>query len=359
MSQASIILSPVERAAKRSWYEPILDSGVLPDWLIRAGIRKRLAARIARERAGGPDARSERFRNLIRKLHESPIADRPHKANQQHYELPAEFFQRCLGARLKYSSGLWSPGVSTLDQAEEAMLALTCERAGIRDGMTVLDLGCGWGSLSLWVCEKFPASRVLAVSNSRPQREFILARAAERGFTNLEVITADANVFDTDRRFDRVVSVEMFEHMKNYDALLEKIAGWLNPDGRLFVHIFTHRDIAYEFDEGDDWIGRYFFTAGVMPSDDSLAHFQRSVHLVDHWRVDGTHYSKTAEAWLANMDRAQADVRRVLVAAYGQADAPKWVARWRVFYLACAELWGFRGGSEWMVSHYLFEPRQG
>ena len=291
-----------------------------------------------------------------------PVAPVPDQANAQHYEVPARFFELVLGPRLKYSGCLWSPGVRSLAEAEDAMLALTCERAGIRDGMEVLDLGCGWGSLSGYIKDKFPGCRVTSVSNSALQRRFIEHRRDQRGISNWDVLTDDANRFAADdrfrARFDRIVSIEMFEHMKNYRALLAGLSRMLRDDGRLFVHIFTHREIGYHFKRSDDWIGRYFFTGGTMPSDTLLRHFQEDLLLEDHWRVDGTHYQKTANAWLANLDRHIGEVRSVMWETYGR-DASAWTHRWRVFFLACAELWGLNHGSEWLVSHYLFSKRRG
>ena len=339
-----------------TWYEPLLDKGLIPDSLLRAGIRKRLRRRIAAERSGTIEQRHARFRQFLRGLRESPIAIETDKANEQHYELPARFFEHVLGANLKYSGCYWPEGVTSLNEAEEAMLELTCQRAGIEDGMRILDLGCGWGSLSFFIKRRFPRCQVLAVSNSRPQREFIESKRNELGLTDLDVVTADANEFNTDRRFDRIVSVEMFEHMKNYRSLLNRLSGLLAPDGRLFIHIFTHREIAYHYEPGNDWIGRYFFTGGTMPSDHLLHHFQDDLVLEDHWRVGGEHYEKTANAWLANMDERKAEIMPVLVRAYA-ADAPAWFNRWRVFFMACAELWGLDRGSQWIVSHYRFRPR--
>ena len=272
--------------------------------------------------------------------------------------MPARFFELCLGKRLKYSSCYYPRGDETLDQAEEAMLALYGERAQLADGQRILELGCGWGSLTLWMAERFPAARITGVSNSHGQREHILAQAAARGLRNVEILTRDVNRLQLDARFDRVVSVEMFEHMRNYETLLRHIAGWLEDDGKLFVHIFCHRELMYPFEtDGDDnWMGRYFFTGGLMPGFDTLSHFQQHLRLEEQWKVSGIHYQRTANHWLQNQDRHRAEVMRVLRAAYGD-EAPRWHQRWRMFWMACAELFGYAGGNEWLVGHYRFSKR--
>jgi cyclopropane-fatty-acyl-phospholipid synthase len=336
-----------------------LERDRLPDWLIRIGIRRLLRARLREENRGGVEAQQVHLLRLVAELRQSPIAIETGAANVQHYEVPTRFYQLCLGRRLKYSSGLWPAGVTSLDAAEEAMLRLTCERAQVADGQHILELGCGWGSLSLWLAEQYPQARITGVSNSATQKTHIDAEARRRGLSNLRIITCDMNRFDIAETFDRVVSVEMFEHMKNYERLMGNIARWLKPDGRLFVHIFTHREYAYHFEARDesDWMARYFFSGGIMPSDDLLLYFQRDLAIENHWRVHGTHYQKTAEAWLQNMDAHKEEILPLFRQTYGSENAERWWVYWRVFYLACAELWGFRGGEEWFVSHYLFQRK--
>lgn len=334
----------------------LCERGVVPDALMRIGMRRLMRDRLVSERGLKTDAE---YRARLAALRESPVAIDTDKANEQHYEVPAGFFQKALGPHLKYSSCLFATPETPLGEAEAAMLKLTCERAQLADGQRVLELGCGWGSLTLWMASHYPRSRITAVSNSASQREFILARAAERSLGNIEVITADANVFDTDRRFDRVVSVEMFEHMRNYAVLMERISRWLDADGRLFVHIFCHRDLMYPFTTGDDydWMARYFFTGGLMPAEDTLPQFHDHMVLEEQWRVAGTHYQLTSEAWLANLDANEDAVMDVLRATYGAAEARRWFNRWRMFFLAVAELFGYAGGSEWFVAHYRFARR--
>jgi cyclopropane-fatty-acyl-phospholipid synthase len=338
----------------------LLETGAVPDALLRAAIRRIVAERLRDEGRGGLEAQHARHMALLAARRDGPIARHTEAANRQHYEVPAAFFELVLGRRLKYSGGYWPPGVTSLDAGEEAMLALTCERAGVADGMRVLDLGCGWGPLTLWLLERYPRCRVVAVSNSASQRAFIAARAAALGAADrVEVITRDVNDFHPPGTFDRVISVEMIEHTWNTEALFARLAPALAGDGRLFVHIFTHRRFAYAFtDRGpSDWMARTFFTGGSMLADDSLVYAQAHLRLTGHWRVDGTHYQRTAEAWLANLDARRARIDPVLAATYGADQVARWRLNWRLFFMACAELFGHRHGQEWLVSQYLFAPR--
>ncbi len=338
-----------------------VERGLIPDMITRAAIRRLCAQRLREPDCGsdGAEGGSAELRPLVASMRTGQSAPVPEKANEQHYELPPEFFAAVLGPHCKYSSCYFPAANTSLAEAESAALEITCQRAGIDEGQTILELGCGWGSLSLWMAARYRSSRITAVSNSASQRRFIEAEAASRGLANLCVITADMNEFAAEpHHFDRVVSVEMFEHMRNYELLLERIASWLKPDGRLFVHHFCHRTLAYSYEtEGDaNWMGRYFFTGGLMPNENMLREFDRHLTVVEQWRWDGTHYRRTSEAWLANLDSRRREVLPILEAAYGRDEARRWLHRWRMFFLAVAELFGYANGSEWFVTHSLLQP---
>ena len=332
------------------------ERGLLPDALIRHGIRRQCEQRLQQESGEGLQASAAMFQQRIDALRTSPVAIHADAANAQHYELPPAFFQHCLGRRLKYSGCYYPRGDESLDQAELAMLALYGARAQLVDGQDILELGCGWGSLTLWMAERYPAARITAVSNSRPQREYIEAQCRQRALFNVRVITQDVNHLELEpAQFDRCVSIEMFEHMRNYETLLGRIARWLRPGGKLFVHIFCHRTLMYPFETGgeDNWMGRHFFTGGLMPASDTLLWFQRDLRIEDRWHLDGTHYQKTANHWLARQDGNRVAVMVALTEAYGDA-APLWFQRWRMFWMACAEMFGHGDGQEWLVAHYRF-----
>lgn len=341
-------LNLIVRAAERR---------LLPDSLIRLGIRRMLTRRLLELSHGAMDEQEARLGELMRRASRGPIAPQPASANRQHYEVPAEFFRLVLGPRLKYSCCYWPAGVETLGDAETAALELTCERAGIEDGMQILELGCGWGSLSLWTAERFPRSMVTAVSNSASQRRFIQSRAAAQGIRNLKVITADVNNFDPGARFDRIVSIEMFEHVRNHSLLLRRISTWLAPGGRLFVHLFCHRRFPYFFESGrpQDWMAEHFFSGGMMPSESLLPRYDRHVRVVDQWRWAGTHYARTCRVWLDRLDARRAAIHPIFEACYGPKAAAVWIQRWRMFFIACEELFAYGGGEEWYVAHYVME----
>lgn len=339
------------------WYDSLIEQNKLPDFILRIGVRNLLKQRLNDEITGDAEVQQQRFNDLLEELRNSPIAINTADANQQHYEVPTAFYQYCLGKHLKYSSGYWRPGVTDIDTSEEDMLELTCQRADLQNGQDVLELGCGWGSLSLFMSAKYPESRFTVVSNSTTQKIYIDQTAKDRNITNLTVITADMNTFQILQQFDRVVSVEMFEHMRNYKLLLNKVAGFLKDNGKLFVHIFTHETLAYKFEvkEETDWMSKYFFTGGIMPSNHLLTYFNDDLTIDKLWVVNGMNYSKTSEAWLSNMDKHEKEIMPLFEQTYGKDQAVKWWVYWRLFYIACAELFGYKNGNEWMVCHYLFK----
>lgn len=333
----------------------LAESGLVPDNALRAGIRWACENRLRTERArfkSDPKA----LARFLEELGQSPIAEATEDANAQHYELPPEFFQLVLGPRLKYSGCDWRKG-DALARAEERSLEIVCERARLANGLRILELGCGWGSLSLFMAARYPTAKITSLSNSNHQREYIMAEAARQGLTNLHVVTADINDFTPDETFDRIVTIEMLEHVRNYHSLFARMATWLNPEGSLFVHIFRHKTYPYRFEAngGGNWMGRHFFTGGLMPSHDLFTVAQVSLAVEESWLVNGTNYENTANAWLANLDSSREKALEILAQHYGEKHAHLWLNRWRIFFMACAELFGMAGGEEWGVSHYRFK----
>ena len=334
----------------------LAEKGFLPDFLIRFGIRKLSKVRLDRAKYSTKEELAKRHQDWVSYLKKSPIALVPEKANEQHYEVPPLFFKYCLGPNLKYSSGYWPNHVNTLEESELAMLELSCERAKIEDGNTILELGCGWGSLTCFMAKKYPNSQITAVSNSKDQRKYILERCTKNKIKNVKVITADMNDFEIQDKFDNVISIEMFEHMRNYKKLLSKISNFINERGSLFIHIFAHEFLAYPFEnEGDgDWMAREFFSGGMMPSHNLLLYFQDDLKIDQVWRLSGTHYEKTSLAWLNEMDKNKRYIVEIFKETYGGKNAGIWFQRWRIFYLSCEQLFGYNNGTEWGVSHYRF-----
>ena len=336
----------------------LAEKGIIPDYFIRQGIVRNCENRLKNENASNTEKVSSKKQIWIEQMKESPIALVPEKANEQHYEVPPAFFENVLGKHMKYSSGYWPDGVNSLDESEESMLELSFERAQLADGDSILELGCGWGSLTCYMASKLPNSKITAVSNSKDQKKHILNRCKNQGLDNIEVVTADMNDFETENKYDRVVSIEMFEHMRNYKKLLSKISSWLNDDGKLFIHIFTHQSVVYPFEnQGEaDWMAREFFSGGMMPSHDLLLHFQDDLIIDDVWSMLGTHYEKTSIAWVNKMDANKDRIMKIFLKTYGD-DAKLWFQRWRIFFMSCEKLFGYNNGSEWGVSHYRFNKR--
>lgn len=342
---------------------PLIHLGLVPDFVIRWGIRLQLRDHLNILASEGAQQELDKKLRIVQKLKTMPIAIATDEANEQHYEVPAKFYDLCLGPRKKYSSGWWPTPECTFEESEVLMLEKYCEHAGVVDGMKIVDLGCGWGSLTLHLAENYPNAKITGISNSGSQREYILATAKERGYNvnNITIITCnvadDKGALDVVQDNDLVMTVEMFEHMKNYEILLNKIHKWLKPTGKLFVHIFTHKDFTYEFEKG--WMSDNFFTGGTMPSDDLLLYFANEFSIADHWRVNGQNYEKTSNGWLDYLDQGwkSGELKPVLAEAYGAGKEREWYVNWRLFFLACAELWGYDKGEEWIVSLYLFERR--
>ena len=333
------------------------ETGLVPDSVIRAGIRRLLDRKLKEIHATDVEKAAIIKNRFVRMMGESPVALVPHLANEQHYEVPAAFFSEVLGRNRKYSCCYWPTGIEDLDSAEDAALQLTVERAGVEDGMNVLDLGCGWGSLSLWIAEHFPKASVTSVSNSQSQHDYIVQAAENRGLENIEVHVCDMNDFAAAGTYDRIVSVEMFEHMRNYAELFRRISNWLKPDGRFFMHIFCHRSTPYEYiDRGpSDWMSRHFFSGGIMPSADLPMRIGDDLTVERHWQWNGNHYARTLRAWLDTMDARKNAVLPILEDTYGREQADRWRMRWRIFFMACEELFAYNGGREWYVSHYLLK----
>lgn len=329
----------------------LAESGLVPDFAVRLAIRRLLHQRL-QSLSSAPGVGTA----FVEQLRIAPLAVETEAANHQHYEVPAEFFEYVLGPRLKYSSCYYTEPHWSLREAEEDMLRRTCGHAGIEDGMTILDLGCGWGSLSLWIAEHFPNCRVTALSNSTRQRAFIEARAAALSLHNISVLTCDMRDFDIQQTFDRIVSVEMFEHMRNYQLLLQRVSHWLAPNGRAFVHVFCHRHTPYLFEtEGAaNWMGRHFFTGGMMPSEQLFSYFENDLTIERQWRIEGLHYWRTCEAWLQNLDQHRTAILARFEQDLSRSEARRSLQRWRIFFMACAELFRYRDGNEWFVAHYLF-----
>lgn len=354
---ASLLTIPYELTIKTGIRA--MEMNLMPDFVLRRACRALMSMRIRISRKHSVEEQQRDLMAFVESLRTMPIAINTEAANEQHYEVPTEFYKLCLGKRLKYSACYFPKPTASLDEAEEATLQLYCDRAELAGGQDVLELGCGWGSLSLFMAARFPSSRITAVSNSATQKAHIMEECRKQGLTNLEVITADMNVFTAPRQYDRVVSVEMLEHMKNYQKLLQRVATWMKPEALLFIHIFAHKEFAYHFEVrgDDDWLSKYFFTGGTMPADSLLLYFQDDVAVVNHWRLNGKHYQLTSEAWLRRFDANVRKIRPILAETYGPEQATRWTVYWRTFFIAVAELFGYDNGEEWIISHYLFRKK--
>ncbi|KAL3655746.1 hypothetical protein CASFOL_000142 [Castilleja foliolosa] len=336
-----------------------LERNLLPDAVVRRLTRILLAARLRSGYRSSTDLQLSDLLQFANSLKEMPIAIKTERPKSQHYEVPTSFFKLVLGKHLKYSCCYFSDKSSTVEDAEKAMLELYCERSQIKDGHSVLDVGCGWGSLSLHIAQKYPNCKITGICNSATQKAHIDDQCRAHEMQNVEIIVADISTFEMEALYDRIFSIEMFEHMKNYQDLLKKISNWMKPDGLLFVHYFCHKTFAYHFEDvnDDDWITRYFFTGGTMPSANLLLYFQDDVSIVNHWLVNGKHYAQTSEEWLKRMDHNLSSIKPIMESTYGKDSAVKWTAYWRTFFISVAELFGYNNGEEWMVAHFLFKKK--
>lgn len=335
----------------------LTEYGLIPDIVIRRGIRHLIKQRLREIGSHDCEVMAKEHSEFLTNMQRSSIALVPEKANEQHYEVPSQFYLRSLGPNLKYSSAYWPTGVTTLAEAEIAALEKSCEHAKLSDGQDILELGCGWGSLTLWMAKKYPNSKITAISNSHSQREHIRTHARIHNLKNIQIITCDMNEFDIEAsRFDRVVSIEMFEHMRNWQSLYQKIDKWLKPGGMFFKHIFVHRTTPYLFEDNgpSDWMSRHFFSGGMMPSDDLPLSIESTLKFEQRWRWNGNHYAKTARSWLNNMDKHRHEIQRLFAGVYGENAIQRWWVRWRLFFMACEELFAYDNGQQWWVSHYLF-----
>ncbi len=333
-----------------------VERGLVPDFMIRAGIRHLIKKRLKEEHAFNPGQASKRFHEFLDELKKNDMEIEKEKEKEKKEEGEEEGERGVLGDYAKYSSAYYQPG-DDLSTAERRMLDLYIERAQLADGQQILELGCGWGSLTLFMAEQFPQSQITGVSNSHSQREYIMGQAQERGLENIEIITCDINDLSLEQQFDRIISIEMFEHIRNYQQLLANCSTWLKPDGLMFVHIFCHRFLMYPYEVRgeDDWMSKYFFSGGQMPAQDTFLFFQDDMTVQQRWLLSGQHYEKTSNDWLANMDRHKAEIMPVLQRVYGD-DATLWWQRWRIFFMSCAELFGYDDGNQWLVGHYLWAP---
>ena len=326
----------------------IAELGLIPDVFIKTAVRF-----ITKKRLNESGIHENKL-NVIKSISEGGIAEKTDDANEQHYEVPPEFFKYALGKNLKYSCSFFDK-TDSLDEAEKSMIELYIERADIQEGHDILDLGCGWGSFSLYVAEKYPSVSITAVSNSKDQIAFIQNEAKRRGLFNIKASKMDVNNLDLDNKFDRIVSIEMFEHLRNYKLILNSLNSLLKPDGRLFVHIFCHKELTYfyEIKNSYDWMTKYFFEGGIMPSQDIFKYFDDELEVINQWDVNGNHYAKTCKAWLNNHYKNKDKILDIFDKHY---DKPRiWFNRWRIFFLSCEAFFAINNGREYFVSHYLLK----